>query len=655
MDYIPPVTIHIKHDLSHPKVLDSSELSARKKVALAKKLSSLVNKEQEIAKQISDLSNTIQPLLNKEEAQRVQHLFPNTLVRPETVQLGKGITQEAAVRATQEKETLDSLEVSQSKAKLHAFLKKQKERVDDISEYVTIGLQVGEQLVTAEGYLDTSESVQNHEFFQSAWQTYEETHDLVEATKYVVKVEFDYWVNMAILCLSSDLEEAKLNQLREKVTEKKQELKQAKTSKNASVAILKNELNQLEELTKAQQKKVDSIQHNKALGALSALTNRGSKYTSAIKEFLDIGSTAFMTLESLSSTLLTGAGAISLITSINTLFTHIDKIEDLKQKIELLDTFQKELLETPNTHDILTNNLISNMLSMKKQHLTHSIEISKSETAFAALNALSATVSVGKLGIALTAALSSTVIMTPGLNVAAAVIATVTVTGIKGKKLYNMLKHDMPGVKLDVQIQEKSAQIYTAAGKFYAEAIRFDALRKECEAIVFKEMELKGSIQTIRDSLTGGLEKAARQELHEPKEEVEEFYMHIRDGLETELAPISVRKLETQGDYELLQEKLYQMSIALDQIVSRKSELHADRSLETMSHEFQHMQKSDILVQYQLFQSSLENETVRSEFVEFLGEEAIPVTEDFIFESALRFVRDDRVLPKSAMKIEEVQ
>lgn len=641
---INPLNIHLPKEESPSqfKKLDESEQAAKNKVALARQISSLVNKEQALATKISKLSAKIQPLLTKEEAQRMQHLFASTTVRPEAVQLGQGIKKEATARAAHEQATLESLELNEERSRFRTFLANQKEQVERVQDYIEIGLEIAENIQTTKETLDILETIQNSEDLQTAWEEYSLTHPVH------IKEEFTHWVTLAIQCFSLDTETEKLTALQKKETAKEEAIKQA-TREKKDITQLSNELHQLNELTKKQEARVKELQNVRSFGVLTALTTKGAKYSTAVKEMLAQGALACASLEQLSSSLLTGVGLISLIQSVNTLFTQVDTIKEINKNSELLDTFQKEFLETPNALDPVTNHLISSMLSMKRQHLARSLEISKSDTAFASLNALSGAVSLGQLGTALGAVLTSTVILTPGLNATAFVISSLMTTGTKAKTLHKMLKQDLPGTKLDVQIQEKSAQIYTAAGKFYAEAIRFDAIRKELEAITFKEKELKASIQTIRENTAKTIEKSKRQETSKTVPEIEEFYATIENNLLTEVFPVSTRRLEVQEEYNRLQNQLYQISKELDQIVSRKGELQDDRSLETLSQSFTYMQKSDLLVQYEVFQSALKDERVHTEFTTFLSQEAIPVTKGYVFESALRFIQNNSALPTSAL------
>lgn len=469
-----------------------------------------------------------------------------------------------------------------------------------------------------------------------------------------MKEEFDFWVNTVVQCFTTDIEAQKLSELGKKITDKKAEIKNAKKHKKSNIDDLSNELNQLKDLYKAQEKKVEHLQEHRLLGVLNIFTNKAGNYMSAIQEIVEKGSAACVTLNELSAGLLLGGGLLVLAKSLNDVFKNIDQIHDYSENIATLDAFHREFLESDHGFSLLAASLISNMLSLKIEHLIRSGEIAKSKAAFATLNALSSSVAAGQLGIALAAVLTSAVIATPGLNVAASVIAIATTVGIKAKKLHHLLKTDKEGLKLDVQIREKAAQVYASAGRFYADAARFDAVRSECEAILFKDAELRGTIQAFRDSQ----KEASRQLIREStasQQAAQEFYQDIEEELQFELAPISVRKMETQENYDLTQEQLYQLSLGLDKLLTRKHELEDDRGMETLSHEFKHLKKSDLLGQYDLFQSILKDDAVKEEFIRFLVQEAIPLTQDFVFESMLRFIRNDNQMPASTIKIEVIE
>jgi len=451
-------------------------------------------------------------------------------------------------------------------------------------------------------------------------------------------VECTYWSGIGVKCCQMDLESKKLYQLRResaRLDQEVEDIEKAPEIESEEVLRLRNERAEVLVQIREQAEKVQEIERELSIGTLNTLTEEGSQCAESMQKIIKDGFQACVSVKSM----VTGIGLVgSLLTfaiSLDTIMSNGNSIGQMEADARALQS----LLDSPNGRTDLSAVLINNMYTLKLDHLNCSIRMLREEAKSAVATLVSSTLSAGKFSVGLIALATSTILAAPGLNITAVTLAALTSVGLKGLKLYNALKYDKEGVKLDVQIAEESAKIVASSGEFYANAIEFDALRAEIDSLMPLESDIKSSIRLVRSCKAG----------FKGDPEAEEFYEALEDELQEDLLPISEKKLESQMQYDLLQGELYNMSLHLDQVTLYKRRLQDDRSMEALAAEFSKaIKKGDIVGQYKLFKEVLSDENVRLDFVDFLSREDIPVTsEELIFESVLTFIRNDKHMPRS--------
>jgi hypothetical protein len=565
---------------------------------------------------------------------RREKLFPDVEVNEGGLDLSKGIDIEAALRTNQQKQLLKQLEKESVKPEsLSDFFLDKKGSFDKVTNYLNLGFTLAKKSLDAGEKLDMLNLEESPEF-----KKFGENLAMTKAANNELK----HWVNLGMKCCQIDQESGKLLLLEGKIKELKEQIETSGKQNGEGATIqLKNELNQLVLQFNEQKAKVDGMQEDLILNTLKSVTKKGADYAESIAKTLALGSEATVMAGSFVTSLTLVGGLVTLAESINTMVSAGSSIEQIRKNQDALTSF----LEIPKPKIELQDVLINNMYKMKQDHLKKSEEILKSQAIFAAANLVSASLQTGKFGVALVALISSTVVATPGLNVAAATIATLTATGLKGAELYNKVKYDREGVKLDVQIVEESAQILARSGAFYSEALVFNEVRSELEALRFKEIDVKGAIEACE-----------KQRIMAPRDsDQEELFKTLESGFLDELAPILKKKFELQEKYDILQERLYEMSLDLDRVTSKKQVFQAGRKMENLAQEFsKKIKKDDVVSQHKLFKDVLKDEEVREAFLNFISSEEIPFTsEDLVFESMLAFIRNDKQMPKSLMAMAE--
>lgn len=582
-----------------------------------------VKRQRNLAVMAKRISQTGKRCVISVSQHRQKRYFANSVIKNDTLELKRGIERHEALRSSKQEESLKKINGEKK------TFNERKKKLDQMQTCLKSGYDTAVVAFRASKKLDGLKVTRNRKFKKVLKKG-------VVADS--MAVELTYWSGIGAKCCQMDLEAEKLSQLRRELIKLDKEIESLEINaqrEEKELIRFRNERAEILAHIGEQSVKVQEIEKDLTIGTLNTLTIEGSECAESIQKIIKEGMHACISVKSM----VTGFGLVgSLLTfasSLDTIVSNGNSVIKMENDSRAIQSF----LESPTGRNDLSSVLINNMYSLKLNHLNRSIRILREEARSAAATLISSTLSAGKFSVALAALAASTVLAAPGLNITAFTLAALTSVGLKGLKLFNALKHDREGVKLDVQIAEESALILTSSGEFYANAIEFDAIRSEIDSIMLLEADIKGSIQLMRTC----------KSVFKGESEAKEFYELIEDEIQKELLPVSQKKLEYQVKYELLQGELYRISLQLDQITVYKRRLQDDRSMEALALEFTStIKKGDIVSQYKLFKEILKNETTKLDFINFLSREDIPVvSEDLIFESILAFIRNDKQMPRS--------
>lgn len=554
---------------------------------------------------------------------RQRHYFSNSKVEKGTLDLKRGMERHEALIKSKQQDIADR--ICETKK---TFTERQEE-LNQAQKYLKSGYDKAVVAFRAGEKLDRLKITKNRKYQKVVKKSTVSGASAVEGA---------FWSNIGVKCRLMDLESEKLYLLRGEavILEKAIEtLEKGAHSDTQEIVRLRNDRAEILAQIQNQTKSIDEIERDLTIETLNTLTEEGSECAESIQKIIKDGLQVCVSVKSM----VTGIGLVGSLlafgVSLDTIISNGKSVEQMEANARAL----RSLLNDPVEKTSIATVLVNNMYMLKLDHLNRSIGILREEAKSAVATLVSSTLSAGKFSVALAALAASAVLAAPGLNITAITIAALTSVGLKGLKLFNAIKYDREGVKLDVQIAEESAKLVTSSGEFYSNAVEFDAIRAEIDLLMGLEADVKGAIREIRTCMAN----------FRGDDEAEEFYESLEDELQNELLPISQKKLEYQMKYDLLQGELYKISMNLDLVTVYKRRLQEDRSMEAIAAEFSRtIKKRDIVGQYRLFKEVLSNQNARFEFLEFLSREDIPVSsEDLIFESVLTFIRNDKHMPRS--------
>lgn len=542
----------------------------------------------------------------------------------EVIGLQEGIGEEEDQRKKRQEAVLLGSKAVQVVA-IKNVLSTSAQQTDKAMEYLNLGFNIANQIVQSGKEIQTflRGDIQKSPEFKEAWKNIEDKMDVGEDRHLLVSVkeEFSFFVGLSAQCVSLDIEIENLSILKKLIVEQKNDLAVAKNNGSETDAFkIKQEIAHLRYQEKGVQRKVKELKKNLKLAGLHAVTLQGAKYSTALIRLMKSGSSARAVLSQVAKYLPLIGSALALSLAIKDLVKSGKKIHATEKKIKDLENAKQK---TPAQLNDLTKMLINNTLSYKIMHLNKSHARLKAEAAFAMLRAVVASVQLSQASIACLAIICGVVIATPGLNTTALVLGILLVVGIQGVAVFNKIKHERKGMRLEIQHTEETKKIFALSGRFHTKGIAYQQMKEEIGLLAREEGAWEASLKELE----------SKKGEYPPKQ-----FAAIKGYLEAHLEPIkSLRK-----QFENLEEELLLISKELDQLVLTKNQLEAHLGIENLARDF-NLQEFDLLEMEKIFRKTLEESPeVTKEFVRFLTEKGVPITsEEDIFASVLRFIRSD--------------
>lgn len=618
---------HIPEDPFVPSVFkppDAHEESG-KKVAQAGAFLSRGGRKKSVLNRQDKAFSAAYRMANLTQKTRRSQLEDQDLARtPEIIELQEAIGAEESQRKKRQEAVLMGSKVQVVAIK--NVLTTSEQQSNTAMRYLNVGFEIANQIIQSGKEIQNflRGDIQESPEFKEAWKNIEDKigHDreLVDS----IKQEFSFFVGLSIQCVSLDIEIENLSILKKLINEQKEALAAAKGKGDETGALkIAQEIAHLRYQAREVQKKVEELKKNLKLAGLHAVAAQGAKYSTALIRLMKSGSSARAVLSQVVQYLPLIGSALALSIAMKDLVKSGKKIHATERKIKHLE---KAKQKTPAQLNDSTKMLINNTLNFKIMHLRKSHARLKTEAAFAMLQAVIASVQLSKASIACLAILCGLVIATPGLNTTALVLGILLVVGIQGVAVFNKIKHERKGMKLQIQHNEETKKIFALSGRFHTKGIAYQQMKEEIGLLSKDERAWRASLKELESKKA---EYGSKQ------------YKAIEDYLRAHLEPIELLRKQ----YEGLENELLEISRELDQLVLTKNQLEAHLSVENLARDF-NLQQSDLLEMEKVFRKTLEDPEVKREFVGFLTEKGVPITSDEdLFASVLRFIRsDDEVL-----------
>lgn len=600
--------------------MDPSEASGKKVAKVASSLTKVVSQKKQ-----KKLFGMAYKLAGVEQRIRSNKIFKDSELTQnvETLKMKKSIDKESEQRLKKEEAVFSGSKAVQA-ISIKKFLKNTKTLSNKAMHYLNIGFDIARTSIdSAEKIILNKDTIKSDPKFKVAWKDIKSKLDLANMDQKAIdstKDEFAFFVNLSIQCVHLDTEIDKLSSLKNEISKKNKELKGAHAKDKNH---LKLEVDKLKQLKKEQEQKINSIRKDLSLSGLNTLVSARSKCSNAINSLLKSTSNARFFLAKTMRYLPLIKGLFTFTAAVTHLIKSGNEIYETEKKIDILKKEQKNI---PKSLKALTRSLINKTYDLKIRHLEQSRWRLKTEAALTMLRAVVASIKLSKATLICLTILFGVVIAVPGLNTTAIVLGILVFVGIKAMDIMYTLKYDREPTKLHLQSTEESTKIFALSGKFHIKANEYQKIQKEMDSLAGEENEINSLIKDFHKNKTAYT--------------AEEFSV-IETYLALQVNPIINKRNQLYKKHALLHDKLFMMSLELDAIIAKKNLFQDHLHIDKLSKEF-NMQKSDLIRMADLFKITLESESIKKEFVNFLTDKGIAITsEDDIFASVLRFIHAD--------------